>query len=60
MRNFVVACLAAYAGAKQINLGPITSTGSDIAIVWIQGAMCNNAGYESIAAAVQAAGKAKG
>jgi pimeloyl-ACP methyl ester carboxylesterase len=41
-------------------MGPVTDEGTDIAIVWIQGAMCDNAGYESIAAEVQAQGVALG
>lgn len=64
MTNFFVtmaiAASASIANAKLITLGPVTDAGSDVAIVWIQGAFCDNAGYETIAAEVQAEGVAKG
>ena len=60
MRNFIVSMAAACAAAKQINMAPIVDSGSDIAIVWVQGAMCDNAGYQAIANAVQEAGAAQG
>jgi hypothetical protein len=57
MNNFLVsltlAAAAAVTHAKLITLTPITTSGQDVAIVWIQGAMCNNQNYESIAAEVQ-------
>jgi hypothetical protein len=45
MKTFIATMAAACAAAKQINLGPVTSKGEDIAIVWVQGAECDNAGY---------------
>jgi len=55
-----LAATAAITNAKNVFLGPVTSKGEDIAIVWVQGAMCDNAAYESIAAEVQAQGVAMG
>ena len=61
MRNLLATiAIAATAYAKLVTLTPPTTTGVDIAIVWIQGAMCDNQNYQEIAEAVQAEGAQKG
>lgn len=61
MRSFIPALtLAATAAAELIVMPPITDKGNDLAIVWIQGMDCDNAGYEPIAAEVQNQGYLKG
>lgn len=39
---------------------PVTTTGTDVAIVWIHGMSCDNAAYQTLAAEVQKQGAAKG
>ena len=60
MNNFLVslslAAATAFTHAKLITMPPVTTTGEDVAIIWIQGAMCTNTGYEAIAAEVQKQG----
>lgn len=61
MKNLLATiALAATTAAKLVTLTPPTSTGTDIAIVWIQGAMCDNEAYQEIAEAVQAEGAQNG
>jgi hypothetical protein len=47
------AYLAATASAKLIVMPPVTEEGSDVAIIWIHGMQCDNAGYQNIATEVQ-------
>ena len=61
MKNLLASiAFAATAAAKLVTLSPPNSTGTDIAIVWIQGAMCDNEAYTEIAETVQAQGATKG
>jgi esterase/lipase len=39
---------------------PVTTTGTDVAIVWIHGMSCDNAAYQTLAAEVQKQGAVKG
>jgi len=48
--------LAATAAAKLVTLTPPSTSGTPIAVVWIQGALCNNEAYQEIAQAVQMEG----
>jgi len=52
--------LAGLSAAKLVTLDAVTDKGTDIAIVWIQGAMCDNAAYADIAKSVQEEGAKNG
>ena len=56
MKNFLsllaLAASAAVADAKLIVMPPTTTSGTDVAIVWIHGMDCDNAAYQTIAAEV--------
>jgi pimeloyl-ACP methyl ester carboxylesterase len=58
--SMVLAVSAAFTDAKLITIPPVTTTGTDIAIIWIHGMSCDNAAYQTLAAEVQAQGVAKG
>jgi len=61
MRSLLsVIAFAACTAAKLVTLEPTYTTGEPIAIVWIQGALCDNAEYTEIAQAVQAEGAMNG
>lgn len=47
------ACLAAVSSSKLIVMPPVTEEGTDVAIIWIHGMQCDNAGYQNIATEVQ-------
>ena len=54
MKNFFTTLIAtaALAEANLIVMPPVTTTGTDVAIVWIHGMSCDNAAYQTIAAEV--------
>jgi hypothetical protein len=56
MKNFLatltLAVSSAVVDAKLIVMPPITTTGTDVAIVWIHGMDCDNAAYQTLAAEV--------
>ena len=52
MRTLISLALAAIAASKEVLLTPPTTSGEKIAIVWIQGALCNNENYTQIAETV--------
>lgn len=54
MKNFFTTLIAtaAFAEASLIVMPPVTTTGTDVAIVWIHGMSCDNAAYQTIAAEV--------
>lgn len=58
MKSITTAAIAAaslaLANASPIVMPPTTEKGTEIAIVWIHGADCDNEAYQSIAAEVQA------
>ena len=55
-----MALIAALAAADPIIMAPSTSSGEDMAVIWIHGMQCDNAAYVSLAGEVQVQGAAKG
>jgi hypothetical protein len=52
LATLTLAVSAAVVDAKLIVMPPVTTTGTDVAIVWIHGMDCDNAAYQTLAAEV--------